>query len=164
MKQKGQAFLFGNHNLSGSYFGAAGALDWTSPQNNDLWQDLDKTLFDPCPSDWRVPRSGTGSLSPWAAFTTVNGPYSGYGPTTGRSFGLSVSHNRAAWYPAAGYREASRHYYPDGRLYGVTMYCHSRTSTVKDADVYIFHYNTSSAFPFHTYSRPSGIPVRCIRE
>ena len=34
-------------------------------QNDALWQDAIKDLFDPCPAGWRVPLSGAGERSPW---------------------------------------------------------------------------------------------------
>ena len=55
---------FFGRNLSGFYFSSGGG-DWTVPQNDALWQDNKKTLFDPCPAGWRVPRGGTDIETPW---------------------------------------------------------------------------------------------------
>lgn len=111
-----------------------------------------------------MPRSGEEDLSPWKTFTISNGPWQEAEAATGRLFDLSVVHTGGTWYPAAGYRESSRYYYQDGRLLGVTMYCHNHTTSVTTAESYIFHYNSDDIYPSHTYSRASGIPVRCIRE
>lgn len=145
------------------YFGTA-VGDWTDPQNADLWRDESKTLFDPCPSGWRVPKSGTGELSPWNSFTVDNGPLQGNKTTAGRLFDNSAVQSGSTWYPTSGYREASRYYYPDGRLFGVTAYCHTRSASIVTEDIYIFHYNFGSVYPSHTYSRASGLSVRCVRE
>ena len=34
-----------------------GIGDWMSTSNNNLWNDAEKSMYDPCPYGWRVPRS-----------------------------------------------------------------------------------------------------------
>jgi hypothetical protein len=65
-------------------------------RDDELWGHSDvKTIYDPCPSGWRVPvNSGTvSSTNPWKGFTEGNGIW-GYGYDWGAN----------ALYPAAGLR------------------------------------------------------------
>lgn len=135
-----------------------GTMDWTSPRNDALWQDALKTLFDPCPVGWRVPKNGEGELSPWTAFTHTNGPWQdfGIGATGGRQWtfsGISI------WYPGCGLRHAH-----SGKVnnYGRYQWLWS-ASTIGD-ESYRFRYDQTSVQPYAFSVRGDGSPVRCVRE
>ena len=142
------------------YFRSTETQDWTSPQNDALWRDAVKTLFDPCPAGWRVAQSGTGNLSPWRAFTMDNGPWRdfGIGATGGREWTFSGT---KIWYPACGLRHGN-----NGKTnnYGRYQWLWSSTPSEAAHNSYRFRYDEASVQPATGGVRGDGSPVRCIRE
>lgn len=121
-----------------------------------------KTLFDPCPAGWRVPKGGEGNLSPWSTFTVANGPWNGSGvhPAGGHTWNSTVSFTTAAWYPALGYREGGS---------GVTREVGGNgyywlSSTVSNIYGFSFCFSYAWLYPSHADSRVYGFTVRCLRE
>jgi len=123
--------------------------DWSSSPSNELWNGAtgEKTIYDPCPVDWRVPAS-----SPWTGLTNANFAWS----TNGRS------NSTAGWYPAAGYRDASgaltsestQGYYWTGGANGTSAYrmyidAINGVNGVKTSDSGV---------------RALGHSIRCVRE
>ncbi|WP_298062760.1 hypothetical protein [uncultured Rikenella sp.] len=145
-------------------------MDWTSPQNDELWRDGTKTLFDPCPAGWRVPGGGTGKLNLWTnfwidiqdpIFTESNANPATYaaGPEAGYHYYCFGNSGITAWYPAAGGLNFS-----DGTLWIIGswgMYWLSYNSQHAGASM---HLSFRSTYPDNAYYRSYGISVRCIRE
>lgn len=158
---------------SAFYFSAATPNDWTSPQNASLWLDGVKTLFDPCPAGWRVPKGGEGERSPWLFFCvekkgagTPNAVTDVYeeGPEGGFHFYCDNSLVSTAWYPASGSR-----YGTNTEILHPGAYGHSRSATMApSATGYFLTLVPMTIFPFDnavsTSSNASGLPVRCVRE
>ncbi|MBB4045207.1 hypothetical protein GGR06_003018 [Bacteroides reticulotermitis] len=95
-------------NSTGSWY------DWCDPQSDDLWgTNAEKTIYDPCPSGWRVPTDGGGEdTSPWKKInkkwaddfperTGLNypemGPYPGAGIRIGSSGTTSMGRRGSYW-------------------------------------------------------------------
>lgn len=87
--------------------------DWCYSENGEIvepnrWQS-EKTIYDPCPSGWRVPDGGDNGVWEKAGF-----PYNFWYPdpdsydsiNKGMNFGSTYS-SRTTWYPAAGCRHYS---------------------------------------------------------
>ncbi|MCC8063402.1 MAG: hypothetical protein LIO68_09240 [Rikenellaceae bacterium] len=148
--------------ISGFYF-AGSQSDWTFPHNDDLWQDLTKTLFDPCPAGWRVPRSGevAGGRNPWGFFTADNSSWS---ETTaalaGRRWTFPESNGGDDWYPLT-----PRRYYTSGNFQLETGFCHTTTiSSETPTSGRHFVYSKEWVHNFESHSRAHGHSVRCVRE
>lgn len=131
--------------------------DWTTPQNNSLWQKVSKTLFDPCPAGWRVPQ---GESSPWNAFYNEIREYvSGYWyeDNPGVWWNVSVAFGGPAWYPASGLRSRDRGTFSDIAQRGLYL-----TTTGSTTPPY-FNIEKTKAY-MNTAYRTYGFSVRCIRE
>lgn len=155
-----------NHNLAirnaGTFYFAGYTVnngDWTSPQDNIRWQDDVKTLFDPCPSGWRVPKSGIGEHSIWSAFSADNGTWNGTvgQPESGYHY-YGVSAQGSPWYPASGF------YSPSADLIEVGRWIHNWSSTSEAGWSYSFRISSSVFTPNATNVHDHGFSVRCIRE
>ncbi len=69
--------------------------DWLNNSDNDLWSS-EKTIYDPCPSGYRVPDGGRNGI--WY-LGMDNGTYaSGIG-----GFKFKIADDKEAWYPSTGY-------------------------------------------------------------
>ncbi|MDE5944974.1 MAG: fibrobacter succinogenes major paralogous domain-containing protein [Rikenella sp.] len=129
-----------------------------------MWRDEAKTLFDPCPSGWRVPKSGYDISSPWQAFSATNGSIVGTGNTSGRLFTL-VPGGPTIWYGTSGGRAHNSatlwQWQADGYLY---IWSATKTSSASGS-TFIFQCTTSIT-PSNIGSNYSGygFQVRCVRE
>ena len=141
------------------YFSAAGTQDWIDPQDDVRWQDGMKTLFDPCPALWRVPRGGEGGLNPWRDFGDSANQYAN-GGWNATDLGCNwntpaVLGTPSAWYPASGWR----HFLTGGN--GAA----GRETTIWSASAGGFLFGTATFLRKNNFSgRAHGFPVRCIRE
>lgn len=145
-------------NSSAFYFGAA-VGDWTSPQNVSLWRDEAKTLFDPCPSGWRVPKSGEGDLNPWNYFTAENSRWNS-SALPGRFWNESAVYGGTAWYCAYGLRTLSTQ---GGINFTGVGYYWSTTAPGPTPSRLRFDQRNVVADNY-TGARAEGDPVRCVRE
>ena len=133
--------------------------DWTDPQDDYRWQDGTKTLFDPCPPGWKVPKSGTGIRSLWSAFTAENGTWNGANAQSGGGYHYNtVSTSGTPWYPASGF------YLPSAGFSGTGQWIHSWSSSVQDSASYSFRVSYTAFTPNTPNVRNHGFSVRCIRE
>lgn len=149
---------------SGTFYFSAreSGYDWTQPQSDDLWQDNIKTLSDPCPMGWRVPKGGTRDSSVWSVFTTANGtwtptdtpdtPGRGYRWTTPQVTGGSV------WYGTHPHRPVSAVQFAAGSA------ALNWTTTVTAASAYRSSMSADTIQASQSAGRTNGLPVRCIRE
>ncbi len=128
--------------------------------NDALWRDDLKTLFDPCPAGWRVPRCGDGELSPWSAFTPEHGPYNGIKALFGRLWDGSAVFGGTVWYPACGVRT------PDSQgsvyYFGTGYYISTSTQGMRPARL---RFDKSTVTPAnYSGARCDGHSVRCVQE
>lgn len=137
--------------------------EWCSGQgsgNNPgeyRWNDDHKTLYDPCPYGYRVPKDGNDGF--WAtANVKATGDYSNPG-----IYWTLADGETTAWYPAVGYRS-----YDSGSLYdvGVFGYYWSASPSPSGA-IYAYYLSFNcygNAYPAFSNYRGYGSSVRCVRE
>lgn len=146
------------------YFSVLGN-NWTMPQNDALWQDDMKTLFDPCPAGWRVPRGGRidEACNPWVYFTVSNSSWHGLDNLHGRHWDQTIVIPSQVWYPAAGYRKWSTGYCAFVGLEALSL------STTQKHDLLHYLYASPSEVNAGGYQggyarSSSALSVRCLRE
>ena len=128
--------------------------DWHySSRDNTLWQS-DKTIYDPCPSGWRVPDGGSNGVWETAGFTATSYDSSNEGMSS------SISSPSTTWYPASGYRSNY-----DGALSNVGDRG-SYWSVTPDSyyAYYLYFLNDGLVSPTRSNFRAYGFSVRCLQE
>lgn len=131
--------------------------DWyytgDSSTDDTRWQ-FDKTIYDPCPSGWRIPDGGSNGVWNIAGFSSTT-----YDDTNkGNSF--SISSPSATWYPASGCRNGG-----DGALSHVGYYGYYWSVTPIDNIAYYLYFRYDGyVAPSYSINRAYGFGVRCIQE
>jgi uncharacterized protein (TIGR02145 family) len=145
-------------------FASASPNDWHHGSRNDaLWgQGDDKSVYDPCPSGWRVPQFTTldEAGSPWKGFTKDNGAWVSDGG--GRDWSNAddlLSPQQYGSYPAAGYRSPTSGAFDNTGSYGFAW-----SSAVTSAFGYNLYFNSTGVYPSNIYNRAFGFSVRCVSE
>jgi len=137
--------------------------DWCLTQTDALWGGASvtaptaKTIFDPCPSGWRVP-AWSGSLSPWSRIGD-NGVSTSSVIMGTFANGVTWSVISAGFWPAAGVRLNS-----SGALANVGSIGDYWSGSPGSSHGYILNFSSSYVYPAGTYYRASGISVRCVQE
>lgn len=124
--------------------------DWYgTSQNNSLWGPDRKSVYDPCPPGWRVPKNGV-----WTGLTLSNFKWdeATYGSTNASIGGF---------YPAAGARNSS-----SGGLINVGKQGNYWTATASSASGYAFYlyFNSGYVSPGNSWFRAYGFSVRCVAD
>ena len=144
-----------------------GSNNWTAYETDDpvlgsaaaIWNDhkigdhgtdnceAGKSIYDPCPYGWQVPKTGT-----WSDFSTTTSVWQGSPAAPGRFYREHI------WYPAAGLRR-------DG---GVLSFVGSSgnywsASRSSDTDGISMLIMSGSISPSYGDRRTYGLPVRCVR-
>lgn len=135
------------------YFGNNAPYDWytnvdsEASRNNKLWDDgtNTKTIYDPCPEGWRVPKNGV-----WDGLSTSNFIWGDYGRSV---------NTHGGFYPAAGYRFRS-----NGSFYVVGSNGYYWSATVTGRDAYNLHFTSNYFRPSYISNRAYGFSVRCVRD
>ena len=142
--------------------------DWfytgSSTTDNTRWttSTATKSIYDPCPSGWRVPDGGNNGIwSKTLGSSSVFAQSSLYDSTNeGMNFSGKFGSDQTIWYPASGCRSCD-----DGGLdfVGFFGYCWSASPTSKSA--YILNCNDyGHVNPASNSSRAYGYSVRCLQE
>ncbi len=131
--------------------------DWHySSRDNTLWTTSDKTksIYDPCPSGWRVPDGGFDGV--WAKVGFDNTTYD----SKNEGISFIISSPSKTWYPASGYR-----FYGNGNL-SIVGYCGFYWSaSPRSYDAYgLSFYDDGNVYPWVYDPRAYGFSVRCVRE
>jgi hypothetical protein len=130
--------------------------DWLPANVNTLWNTSlnSKSVYDPCPTGWRVPYFENNS--PWYGlagqrFKTDDGGGVDWSNPSGSGNGL---------FPASGCRGGSVGEFYIGGYYGLYW---SASVPSTDACSLSFDYD-GTVFPSVSNSRASGLSVRCVKE
>ena len=143
-------FITYNGNNNDWYYTGDSSTDntrWTTSSN-------DKSIYDPCPSGWRVPDGGSNGIWRKAGFddTTYD--------STNEGMSFSISSPSTTWYPASGYR-----YYWDGGLDDVGSRGYYWSASPCGNGAHYLYFSDSGGFgPPGGYDRANGSSVRCLQE
>ena len=150
-------FIMSNSNNCDWYYSDTDATD------NSRWLDssLDKTVYDPCPSGWRVPDGGSNGVWSKALGSSSNFTQSSLYDSSNEGMNFSGKFGGASniWYPSSGCR-----------YYGGSLGFVGSTGFYWSASPYGFHayylhfYLNGSVYPSITDYRALGQPVRCLQE
>jgi hypothetical protein len=140
-----------------TFFSGLTNSNWLPQNENTLWNTSagKKSVYDPCPADWRMPRSGDGTSSPW--YGLVGQKFSS-GDGGGVDWSSEVETNFGC-YPACGNRRAN-----DGGaselgshgLYWCTPIDNNKTAIS-------LHFNTEGRYE-RIWTGACGFSVRCVQE
>ena len=139
-----------------------GYYDWASPQNGTLWNsgiesNPKKTVYDPCPSGWRVPTyAELNKLCQNYSSWTCEGGQNGYWFSGEIAYAATVPQ---VFFPAAGVRYAGGT--TGGRGYS-GGYWSSRPNEATDGHCLLF-YSNEVRVTFSGNHRANGNSVRCVQ-
>ena len=142
--------------------------DWHySSRDNNLWttSDKSKSVYDPCPSGWRVPDGGSNGVWSTALGSSSSIYDDSLNSSTNEGMNFSGRFGSAStiWYPASG----ERHLH-DGRLGGVgfcgTYWSASPDSHDSDIACSLFFNDYGLVSPGYDDYRAYGYSVRCLQE
>ena len=129
--------------------------------DNTRWTTSEsaKSIYDPCPSGWRVPDGGYNGI--WSKALGSSSHFSDeslYNPTNrGMNFSGKFGSDQTIWYPRSGYR--------DGSLYGVGLDGIYWSASPYGNGVYrLYFYFDGNVGPADSSIRASGYSVRCLQE
>ena len=127
-----------------THFGSSVPIASTGNLSNDWWNPVAKTLYDPCPSGYRIPPSGT-----YYNFPMSSGPSLAGGANWYNSF-----------FPVSGCR-----LYSSGKFGNVGAAGYYRMSTpYNNSTGYTLDSSYRGVDPSRRYPHSSGYSVRCISE
>ena len=144
--------------------------DWQTPQNNACWGDgAAKSVYDPCPTGWRIAPVGT-----WDDFgktwgNTFSKYHEGQSDTwrsadQTKAGGLYAVGGVKAFYSVPGCR-GSGHITGKGTLWYVGAGGYNWSSSVSvNGAAYCLDFNSTWISPANVKDRAHGYPVRCIQE
>ena len=143
----------------------SGNYDWyytgSSSTDNTRWES-EKTIYDPCPSGWRVPDGGDNGIWSKALGSSSSFTQSSLYDSTNEGMNFSGKFGSAStiWYPASGCRGDY-----DGGLYGVGGggLCWSASLHGNGACSLYFNGN-GRVLPSSDDNRALGQAVRCVKE
>lgn len=141
--------------------------DWyytgSDSTDNTRWTESSgaKSIYDPCPSGWRVPDGGENSVwSKALGSSSIFYDESLYNSTNeGMNFSGKFGRASTIWYPAPGDR-----FYRDGSLSSVGGYYWSASPYGSSACSLLFNQNGYVCPPGGDDYRAHGYSVRCIQE
>ena len=140
--------------------------DWyytgSSSTDNTRWAESSrpKSIYDPCPSGWRVPDGDDDGVWSKALGSSSRFDYTYNSTNKGMNFSGNFGSAFTIWYPASGYRFSG-----DGSLYSVGDYgIYWSASPDSYYAYYLSFFNDGRVFPSYGYNRASGFSVRCLQE
>ena len=138
--------------------------DWHySFRDNSLWttSESTKSIYDPCPSGWRVPDGGdNGVWSKALGSSSYFRESSLYDSANeGMNFSGKFGSDQTIWYPAAGLRDCDKDRLGSGGYGGYW------SASPYDDDVYFLSvYDNGDVYPSRCSIRATGRSVRCLQE
>jgi hypothetical protein len=142
--------------------------DWLNTHDQTLWgQDGDKSVYDPCPTGWRVPESN-GNYDIWGenwTYTEASVLANGGVDWSSKSE-TKNKYSSAGYWPFQGWRTSTKYLNPDTNL-NITMW--KRKAYVYNSTNYgrglCGHASTGTASVDYPYTKKQfGAGVRCQRE
>lgn len=140
--------------------------DWyytgSSTTDNTRWttSTATKSIYDPCPSGWRVPDGGNNGI--WSKALGSSSSFTQRYDSTNEGMNFSGKFGSAStiWYPASGDRS-----YDDGGLNGIGNYgiCWSASPNSYYA-YYLYFGSNGYVNPSSHNLRANGRSVRCLQE
>jgi len=138
------------------YTSSSGNQDWyaagVTAQKDNLWGST-KTVYDPCPTGWKVPANTAWTTTGW---TTSTIPSSG---SSYNSYATWNSNGVIAYYPAQGIRNINTGAF--GYVGTGGIYWSSIVSSTIAYDLFLRNISASSS---DSSLRGNGFSVRCIKE
>jgi uncharacterized protein (TIGR02145 family) len=142
--------------------------DWyytgSSTNDNTRWttSTATKSIYDPCPSGWRVPDGGNNGI--WSkaldSSSTFKDPLLYDSTNEGMNFSGKFGSASTIWYPASGYRV---NYAGSLSEVGLDGYCWS--ASPGDSGAYgLYFSNNGKVHMGNRYNRANGQSVRCLQE
>lgn len=122
------------------------ALSGTWNSDQTLW-NTNKTVYDPCPSGWRVPDGAPGV---WEGAVTEKGASGGH----------YINSSPKAFYPGTGYISAGT---KEHSYVGSAIYCRTCTS-YSESIGYTCVFFIGSMDPYRTVGNLDQHPVRCMKD
>ena len=135
--------------------------DWHYSGNDKLWQSP-KTIYDPCPSGWCIPKGGSSgvwarALGSSASFENTSLFYKSY---RGMNFTGELGNDSIIWYSASGYINDN-----DGELYYVGDCGYFWSASYSGDCAYCLSIDSSGGVDQTCdYTRATGFSVRCVKE
>ena len=140
--------------------------DWyytgSTSTDNTRWTTSDKakSIYDPCPSGWRVPDGGENGVWAKAIGSSSIFDYAYNSTDEGYNFSGKFGSASIIWYPASGFRES----YGLG-LQFVSNYGDYWSASPCDYYAYLLFFNYGGGVnPLDNYYRALGNSVRCIKD
>lgn len=143
----------GTNNYDWYYFYGSDASDntrWTRSKSS-------KSIYDPCPSGWRVPDGSKNGIWPKALGSSSEFTNVFDNKDIGMNFTAKYGSDQTIWYPASGF-------YEDGCLYDV-----GKIGLYWSAPLYWYDANTlridnDGTVALWNYACAYGLSVRCVKE
>lgn len=129
--------------------------DWHYATRDDSLWKAQKTIYDPCPSGWRVPEGGSKGVWRTAGFAGNPCDLTNYG------YNFPISDSAYTWYPFSGFRSY------EGVLSFVGEYgfCWSVSVLAGTEYVDFFRYDMyDSVTTSGIFERANALSIRCIQE
>ena len=139
--------------------------DWyytgSSSTDNKRWTESSKSIYDPCPSGWRVPDGGDNGVWARALGSSLSFDDSSLWDSTngGMNFSSKFGSASTIWYPAS-----SSRYYGSGSLNYSGVIGYWSASPNSDTAYLLYFKSSGSVSPSYAQSRAVGYPVRCLQE
>ena len=136
--------------------------DWyytgSSSTDNTRWQSS-KTIYDPCPSGWKVPAGGSSGVWSKAVGSGSSFSYSWNSTNKGMNFSGKFGSASTIWYPASGYLD-----YDGGSLGDVGSRGYWWSCTPGGSSAYCLYLYYNGIVNPSDYYRALGRSVRCLQE
>ena len=125
------------------------------------WDSV-KTIYDPCPSGWRVPDGGDDNV--WAKASGMSSSLDTSGlwnsSAEGVNFSSMFGEDETIWYPLSGYRDSSLNEVGSRGIYWSCAPAKDNNSLGS----YCLYFNISGGNPSYTRPRSYSMSVRCQKE
>ena len=149
-------FITDNRSDRDWYYTGSSSTDntrWTTSESN-------KSIYDPCPSGWRVPDGGSNGVWSKAIGSSSDFDYTYNSTNRGMNFSGKFGSASTIWYPAPGCRGRS-----DGNLYNLGNCGYYWSASPDDGGAYDLSFSGGGlVFLSDDDGRADGQSVRCLQE